>query len=163
MKPHPIDELTRGRFKQVNGRGRFGECLTCGLAVGCTCNSPAPAVVGDDEPDIASLVKPRGGKSVPFHVFDHTIRDFHLSSRDALVLLFLCRRTFGWGRFHGDYISAGEIAAACDCSRQAVRRSLESLEVKRLVTRVRQGMDEKSCPKTGFLGVIIPDYWPAEN
>jgi hypothetical protein len=142
-------------------RGQYALCSTCGNRP-CLDGCPGPSSA-EPEQEIATLTKPKSGKAPPFWLWDRIIPDYGLSFRDQAVLVYLCRRTFGYGKYHGDYISWGEIAHGCSCDRKSAKRAVLSLLDLGLVVHKPQGFAENGAPNKAFIGVILPGYWPAES
>lgn len=150
--PHQaIDQFTRGLY---------AICPECGSRP-CVAGCPGP---GDqaDEPEILSISKPKGGKAVPFIVWDEVIDSFALSITESGVLLYLCRKTFGHGLYQGNYISNGQIAATLRLGPTTVRRTLIALETRGLIVRKRQMIGKTRQFGETFIGVILPGYWPVQ-
>ena len=100
-------------------RGRYALCERCGCKP-CVCavSAPPSPVVRELRP------APASGNAIPFSVWDVQIDRCRLSIVESGVLLYLCRRTIGYGHHAGTLISIGEIAAGLRIGRASPNERL---------------------------------------
>jgi len=116
-------------------QGAYALCSACG-ARPCCC--PVPAAPAAPAPNLRSITRPVSGNAIPFTVWDQLIPQFTLDIHESGILLYLCRRTIGYGLHAGDVVSLGELAAALNISRRQAARALDALERHRLIERTRR-------------------------
>ena len=113
--------------------GRYAVCETCGEKP-CTC--PPSAVT--PSPVLELGRKPASGNAIPFVIWDELIAAHELSIVESGVLLFLCRKTHGYGHHAGALISVTDIAWGLRIGRATTKRALERLSQLGLIERNRR-------------------------
>jgi hypothetical protein len=113
--------------------GRYAVCADCGEKP-CSCATAAisPANI------VPLRAAPASGNAIPFVVWDTLIAAHQLSIVESGVLLYLCRRTIGYGQHGGDLISLSGIACGLRISRRATMRALERLSYYGLIVRTQR-------------------------
>lgn len=116
--------------------GPLAVCRSCKERP-CSCgdqaaSSPAPAAVP------IPLQRPSSGNAIPFAVWDVVIPRYKLSLAESGVLLYLCRRTIGYGHHAGDLVSERQVAMALNIGRSTAQRALDALQRHGLIERQRR-------------------------
>lgn len=136
--------------------GRLAVCRRCNERP-CSCadlvavtSSPAPA------PNVRSIQRPASGNAIPFNVWDTIIPRYNLSITESGVLLYLCRRTMGYGHHAGDLVSLRQIAEALNIGHRTAQRALNALQRHGLVERNRRYERNSREHGTTHIQVTIP-------
>jgi len=114
-------------------RGTYALCRACGCHP-CACGESAPPAAAR----VVSIARPPAGNAIDFRIWDTFIPLHELTIVESGVLLFLCRRTHGYGHHAGDVVSLAEIASAVRVSRRSAMRALARLDACRLIERTRR-------------------------
>ena len=114
-------------------RGTYALCERCGSKP-CVCAVPAAAPAPVRELHAA----PASGNAIPFIVWDVLIDAYELSVVESGVLLFLCRRTIGYGHHLGALLSITDIAYGLRIGRASAKRALDRLDAAGLIERNRR-------------------------
>ncbi len=131
--------------------GRYAVCPSCG------CRPCVPDCNGASSPSPTApmtALRPRSsGNAIPFIAFDGYSG---LTTTERLLLLYLCRLTFGYGRHAGDLLSLGQLAERSGLSRTAVRRALNGLERRGLIARSRRFERASKERAATHIEVVLP-------
>ncbi len=116
--------------------GQYALCVKC-KARPCLCNAaPAPLKVVRPAPAKATPAARSAGNAIPFGIWDSYIATYQLTIYESGVLLYLCRRTIGYGKPAGALFSQRRIADALNISRSAGERAVAGLVAKGLIVMV---------------------------
>jgi hypothetical protein len=113
--------------------GRHAICETCGEK---PCSCPPAALT--PSPVLELGRKPASGNAIPFVIWDELIAAHQLSIVESGVLLFLCRKTHGYGHHAGALISVTDVAYGLRIGRATTKRALERLSQLGLIERNRR-------------------------
>lgn len=118
--------------------GRYAVCSSCS-ARPCVCDELVDAGAGDQAAaNVRTLSRPVSGNAIPFVVWDDLIGRYRLSIVESGVLLFLCRKTVGYGQHAGALISLRQIAEGLNIGQRSAQRALNVLQRHGLVERNRR-------------------------
>lgn len=113
--------------------GQYALCATC-KARPCLCNeAPAPLTVVRPAPAKVGPSARSAGNAIPFAIWDVLIARYELTIYESGVLVYLCRRTIGYGKPAGALFSQRRIADALNISRSAGERAVNGLVAKELI------------------------------
>ena len=119
-------------------QGRYAICPECG-ARPCLCPKDAAAAeVAPEVANVRSILPPPSGNAIPFVIWDELIDRYELTIVQSGVLLFIVRRTHGYGHHAGDFIAIAEICRTLRISHTAVLGALNRLEECGLIVRSRR-------------------------
>ena len=134
--------------KYTSGRVQF--CPRCG-ARPCCCDDPAP----DSPAPIPMPPRAKAGNAIPFVVWDKLIAKHDLSIYESGVLLYLCRKTIGYGQHNGADIGSQAIATDLRISKSSVLRALEYLVYCGLIERTVEQEAGRTSYKRGWIKVRL--------
>ncbi len=113
--------------------GKYALCTACRQRP-CCCAEVAAAPPAAVVPlRLHSSGKSKTGNAIPFTIWDTVIPRYTLSIYESSVLLYLCRRTIGYGKKDGALFSQRRIADALNISRAAAVRAVDGLAAHGLI------------------------------
>lgn len=120
-----------------------GPRALCRVCSGRPCSCPPSDATPAPIPLLRS--QPTSGNAIPFSVWDTHIHRHELTTNESSTLLFLCRRTIGYGRQDGDYISIADVARGIRVSPSCAKRALTRLAACGLIVRTIRTEPGKSA------------------
>jgi hypothetical protein len=137
--------------------GKYALCPEC-KARPCLCLKSARLSVIPPAARVSAtaIAVTHSGNAIPFTIWDSVIPAHQLTIYESGVLLYLCRRTIGYGKPAGALFSQRRIADALNISRGAADRALDGLAAKGLILVVARSSSCTMARLMSHIRVILP-------